>query len=90
MVQLTTDQRIFVVKKFHETKSYLATQEAFRVAFPNRNPPAKSTIQHNLVKYDRDRTSLNLNKGRSEQRRKVRAQQNIDRLRTALQTNHAR
>jgi len=84
MAQLTAEQRVFIVKKYHETRSFRAVQERFRVAFPGRNPPAKSTIQHNVAKYDRDGTSLNVNKGRSGRRRTVRTPPNIQRVQAVL------
>lgn len=84
MVQLTIDQRTFVVKKFYETRSYLAVQEAFREAFPDRNPPAKSTIHQNISKYEREGTSQNVNKRRSGRRRTIRTPENIERVREVL------
>ena len=81
MPQLTTAQRVFVVKKYHETKSYRTVQDEFRLTFPGRNPPAKSTIQHNVQKYDVNGTSLNLHKGRSGRRKTVRTNNNIQRVR---------
>ena len=42
MVQLTHEQRAFVVQKYHETKSYIAVQDAFRVRFPDRQAPIKN------------------------------------------------
>ena len=64
-MQLTTEQRVLVVKQYHETKSYTAVRESFRQKFPGKNPPAKRTIQKNVEKYDRYGTSLNLKKGHS-------------------------
>ena len=80
-MQLTVEQRTFVVKKFHEFKSYVAVIEAFRQQFPGRNPPSKSTIQRNVRKYDDNGTSHNLNKDRSGRRKTVRTQQNIQQVR---------
>lgn len=83
-MQLTKEQRVFVVKTFHETKSYVAVREAFGRRFPGRNPPAKRTIQKNVEKYDGNGTSLNLNKGRSGRRRTTRNQLNVDQVRQLL------
>ena len=77
MVQLTPEQRVFVVTKFLENKSLLATQVAFSEAFPNRNPPAKTTIWANVKKYREHATSLNRNKGHSGRRRTARTEDNI-------------
>ena len=84
MGQLTTAERVFVVKKYHEIRSYRAVQEQFRQAFPGRNPSTKSTIQSNVRKYDDEGTSLNLNKGRSGRRRPARTDQNIQRVQDLL------
>ena len=61
--QLTTEQRTFVVTKYLETKSIKSVQDQFRQRFPNRNAPAKRTIQQNVLKYKRHGTSLNRNGG---------------------------
>ena len=82
--QLTTAECVFVVKKYHEIRSYRAVQEQFRQAFPCRNPPTKSTIQSNVRKYDDEGTSLNMNKGRSGRRRAARTDQNIQRVQDLL------
>ena len=84
MAQLTIQQRTFIVKKYYETRSYRAVRDQFRLAFPGRNPPANSTIQHNIQKYERDGTSLNVNKERSGRRRSVRTDANINRVRQVL------
>ncbi len=42
MVQLTKDQRVFVVLHYNRTGSLLSVQNAFRERFPDRNPPAKN------------------------------------------------
>ena len=78
MVQLSTEQRIFVVKTFQETKSLQATQDAFRAAFRDREPPAKKTIWANVKKYETHGTSLNRNRGHSGRRRTARSAANID------------
>ena len=46
MVQLTTEQRVFVVLEYNRTYSLVAVQNAFRERFPDRNPPAQATILH--------------------------------------------
>ena len=84
MVQLTAEQRIFVVMKFHETRSLQATQDAFGEAFPDREPPAKKTIWANVRKYEAHGTSLNRNKGRSGRPRTARSQENITAVRQQL------
>ena len=43
IVQLTTEQRAFVILEYNKTYSSVAEQKAFRERFPDRNPPAQST-----------------------------------------------
>ena len=76
MVQLIHVQRSFVVTKYHETKSYEAVRAAFQERYPDRIVLSKRTIQQNVAKYQREGTSLNLNKGRSGRMRTVRTQEN--------------
>ena len=84
-MQLTIEQRIFVVKKYHETRSLNEVKTAFQVNFPNRNPPSNSTIQRNVRKYNTEGTSKNLNKDRSGRRRTTRDAQAINNVRLLLQ-----
>ena len=64
-----------------------AVQNAFRVTFPGRNPPAKSTVLRNVRKYLIKGTSLNSNKGNSGRRRTTRSAENIAAVRALLQHN---
>ena len=41
MVQLTTEERVFLVMKYSETKSYATVQELFRPHSSNREPSNK-------------------------------------------------
>ena len=59
MVQLTDQQRAFVVKTYPETKSYVATLQAFWAKFRNHEPPTKKAIQQNVLKYEIHGTSQN-------------------------------
>ena len=61
MVQLTTEQRVFIVINYTRTQSTTEVRNAFQQRFPDRNPP--STILSNVRKYSNAGTSLNLNKG---------------------------
>ena len=87
MAQYTKEERVFMVKCYLETKRPDHVINAFRIQFPNRNVPSKSTIYRNVEKYSNEGSSLNLNKGRSGRRRSVRTQANIDRVREALEEN---
>lgn len=86
-MQLTTEQRVFIVKEFNLSKSYKEVQNAFQQQFPNRTSPSKSTIWENVVKYQTEGTSLNLNKGRSGRKRSMRSAENIELVRHGLEDN---
>ena len=83
MVQLTTEQRVFVVECYIRLKSYAAVQREFRI----REPPAKRTIQENVSKYHSFGASLYLNKGNSGRSRTARTPENIMRVSNVLQNN---
>ena len=85
MVQLTTEQRIFIVVNFVRTQSAPAVVDLFQQRFPDRNPPAPSTIMRNVWKYSNHGTSLNRNRGNSGRRRSVRTAENINAVRDVLQ-----
>jgi hypothetical protein len=72
-MQLTKDQRVFVVKK--EDKCIKQVQESFAHSFPDRISPSKNAIWKNVKKYQEEGTSLNLNEGCSG-RRKLRVEEN--------------
>jgi len=84
MVQLTIEQRVFVVTVFHQTGSLQQTRDAFRERFPEREPPAAKTIWANVKKYRDHGTSLNRNKGNSGRRRTGRSEENIEAVRQQI------
>ena len=43
MVQLTTKQRVFVVTNCIRMQNVREVQDAFRLRFPDRNPPLRNT-----------------------------------------------
>ena len=88
-MQLTTEQRVFLVHEYFRTRSLQDVANAFAERFPNRAPPAKSTIWKNIRKYLNEGTSLNLNQGRSGRLRTARIPQNIEEVRQQLETNPA-
>ena len=47
-MQLTVEQRVFVVAKYFVTKSYNAVTDAFQQRFREHNPPTKRTIYQNV------------------------------------------
>ena len=65
MVKLTTEQRVFAVTDFIRMQNVREVQDAFRLRFPDRNPPLRNTIVDNVRKYQNKGTSLNRNKGKS-------------------------
>ena len=87
MVQLTSEQRVFVVTNFIRTQSVPEVQDAFRVAFPDRNPPLRNTILDNVRKYQNTGTSLNRNRGNSGRRRSERTEGNVAAVRELLEQN---
>ena len=87
MVHLTTEHRVLVVEKFFRLRSYVLVKEAFALRFPDRQLPSKSTIERNVLKYQRDETSLYRNKGNSGRKRTVRSEQNIEAVRNQLEVD---
>ena len=47
-MQLTMEQRIYIVKSYYETKSYKEVETKFRTLFPERLPPNKTIIRKNV------------------------------------------
>ncbi len=85
MVQLTKEQRTFVVKTFHETGSLQRTRDRFDERFPERQPPALKTIWVNVRKFSQHGTILNRNKVNSGRRRNGRSEANIETVRQRLE-----
>jgi transposase len=86
-MQLTTVQRVFVVKEYLQCGSYVAVQNAFQQRFPDTLSPAKTTIWRNVNKYKNEGTSLNLNKGRSGRKRTERSEENVEIVQQQLLEN---
>ena len=85
MVQLTVEQRVFVVKTFYSTRSYVEVRRLFQQQFPDRLPPTDMTIYRNVNKYSQHGTSLNRNSGNSGRPRSARTIENIDRVQEVLE-----
>ena len=85
MVQLTTEQRVFVVTQFTLIPNVTAMQNAFRIRFPDRNSPVRNTILKNVRKYQNTGTSLNRNKSNSGRRRTARNEENTAAVRELLE-----
>lgn len=87
-MQLSKEQRVFVVTKFLQSGSIRDVQALFEEHFPDRPSPTKTTIWRNVKKYQTEGTSLNINKGRSGRKRTRRTDENIELVRQHLQENH--
>ena len=86
-VQYTGEQRVFIVTKYFETKSYAEVQRLFRLEFPNRDPPNGKNIWRNVQKYVHHGTSWNRNAKNSGRKRRARANKNIDAVHDELIRN---
>ena len=65
IIQLTQEQRVFLVTAWMRSKSYQVVSQEFSENFPERNVLNKTTIWKNVKKYREEGTSLNLNRRRS-------------------------
>ena len=89
-MQLIMEQRIFIVKLYYGNEKLQSSSNRVH-NFVSRTFTTK--WNHNskkCKKYDRDGTSLNMNKGRSGRRISKRTQENIQVLRQALESNQGR
>ena len=87
MVQLTVEQRVFIVQHLFKTESFEQVRHLFRERFPDREPPTTMTIWRNVKKYTTTGTSLNRNSVTSGRPRSGRSQENIDRVQDLLENN---
>ena len=87
MVQYTVEQRVFIVKSYFETHSFVEVQRLFRIQFPDRNPPDKKNIWRNVEKYVNHGTSLNRNQKTSGRKCTGCSQDNIDPVQEELINN---
>ena len=87
MVQLTVEQRTFLVKNFFETGSLEVTRQRFVECFPVQRLPALKTIWANVRKFSAHGTTLNRNKGNSGRHRTGRLEANIKAVRVRLAEN---
>ena len=85
-MQLTTEERIFVVTAKLRNVSVINIQREFRERF-GREPPCKTTILRNCEKYRLWGTSLNRNAFNSGRRRTTRNNPNIQPVRNVIENN---
>ena len=87
-MQLTKEKRIFITKSYYEMK--LHSNSNLVQNFVSRTFTTKTTSQKIVKKYERDGTSLNMNKGRSERRVTTRTKENTETVQKALEQNQER
>ncbi|KAF2352603.1 Protein of unknown function DUF4817 [Trinorchestia longiramus] len=86
-MQLTKEQRTFIVEKYFLAKSFQQIIQSFQEHFPERQSPTKTTFWRNVTRYRTEGTSLNLNKGRSGRKRTGRSEENLRIVQGALTEN---
>ena len=64
-MQLTREQRVFIVLNYQETKNYEIVRRNFEQIFPERISPTKKTVRRTVQKFNEHGTTLNRNKGNS-------------------------
>ena len=74
-MQLTSEQRVFVVEKFYLTDSPTKMQRAYFNKY--RQEVSLNTINKLIIKWKDRGTILNQNKGRSRRKRTARSEENI-------------
>lgn len=78
MVQLTTPQRVFIVNKYQNTKSYAKVKRLFAVEFPDKSPLSDCCIWKNLKKFNEHGTIINRNAKYSGRKRTRCSEENIN------------
>ena len=88
-MQLTVEQRTFLVEVFIRTNNMINVIDQFQERFPERDPPTTKTIKRTIEKF-RDRgTVRNQNAGRSGRLRTVRVPENINLVQEIIEENNA-
>ena len=77
-MQLSKDQRIFIVLEFKETKSCEQVRRTFIEKFPKRNSPTKKTVYRTVKKFNEHGSIVNRNKGNSGRKITQRTEDNIE------------
>ncbi|KAF2344937.1 Protein of unknown function DUF4817 [Trinorchestia longiramus] len=83
-MQLTNEQRVFVVTTWISTRSIKRVQALFAQHFTGRRLPCKDTIWKNTNKYQQEGTSRNLNKGCSGRKRTARSEEHVKNVQNLL------
>lgn len=83
-MQLSKEQRIFILHKFKETANVEHVRREFHLAYPQRDTPHRRTIHRTVEKFNEHGTILNRNKGNSGRRITERTQENIATVRQLI------
>ena len=75
--QFSVVQRVFMVKTYTQTRSYVQTKHLFRHQFPNSCKSSKFATKWNCEKYNVHGTSLKRNKDIAGRRKTARSNKNI-------------
>ena len=86
-MQLTQEQRVFVVSIFLQTNSVADVVQRFQERFPERQAPTGKTVRNVVRKFQTHGTVKNLNSGNSGRRKTVCSAENIELVRAALEEN---
>ena len=86
-MQLTREQRVFIVLNYQETKNYEIVRRNFEQIFPERISPTKKTVRRTVQKFNEHGTTLNRNKGNSGRKRIARTQENVEMVQNVIDEN---
>ena len=86
-MQLTREQRVFIVLKYQLTQNCERVRREFEQEFPDRVSPTKKTVMRTVRKFTEHGTILNRNKGNSGRRRTMRTPANIEMVRNVIEEN---
>ncbi|KAF2368920.1 Protein of unknown function DUF4817 [Trinorchestia longiramus] len=86
-MQLTKEQRTFIVEKYFQVKTFQQIIQSFQEHFRERQSPTKMIIWRNVTKYKTEGTSLDLNKSRSGWKRTGLSEENVRIVQGALTEN---
>ncbi|KAF2363789.1 Protein of unknown function DUF4817 [Trinorchestia longiramus] len=76
-MQLTKEQRIFIVMEYETTKNCEQVRRAFNETFPERNLPDKKTVYRTIRKFNEHESISNRYKGNSGRKIIQRTENNI-------------
>ena len=83
-MEYSTEQRVFIVESYHETRSFVKVQRAYRKRFNCRKAPSRSVISAIIKKFRNTGQVTNQRKGKSGRKVTKTTPENIDRVRTAI------